>query len=353
MPVITTNGPIEKDKLGITLPHEHLFIDLSFTYKIPENKEEKKYATEKISLKNLHLLKGNAGYIRDNLYLNDANISCEELLQFKLAGGSTIVEQSTIGAGRNIKDIYDIAKKLGINIVVSTGYYVSDSLSAGISNLSKEVLASSMIKEAQNGIENTGIKPGVIGELGLGPKIREWEKKLLAAAAKAQKETGLAIFIHIQAVPTIPGFSGELNGLEAIRILEKEGADIEKVVICHTDAKINLKYIRKIIENGAYAEFDHIGKEFYYLETDFLMDRDIDRVSALKELIDEGYAKKILISQDVCLKTDLINYGGTGYAHILNDIVPIMLNKGISQEDINNIIIDNPARLLNVDSKYF
>jgi phosphotriesterase-related protein len=353
MPVITTNGQIEKEKLGITLPHEHLFIDLSFTYKTPENAEEKKYATEKISLNNLHLLKSNAGFIRDNLYLNDANMAAEELLQFKLAGGSTIVEQSTIGAGRNIKAIHNIAKKLGINIIVSTGYYVSGSLPKEIVNLSQEELASNMVKEARDGIENTGIKPGVIGELGLGPKIQDWENKVLAAAAVAQKETGLAIFVHIQAVPTIPGFSGELNGLEALKILGKQGADLEKVVICHTDAKINLKYIKKIIENGAYAEFDHIGKEFYYLETDFLMDRDIDRVMALKELIDDGCKKKILISQDACLKTDLINYGGTGYAHILNDICPIMLKKCISQQDINNIIIDNPAELLNVDSKYF
>lgn len=352
MPIITTNGQIEKEKLGITLPHEHLFADLRFIYKLPKSDENKKYATEKISLKNLHLLKNNAGFIKDNLYLNDVNIACEELLQFKLAGGSTIVEQSTIGVGRNIKGICDIAKKLGINIIVSTGYYIGDSLPPEILNFSQEILTSNMIKEAQSGIENTCIKPGVIGELGMGPKIQEWEKKLLAAAAKAQKETGLAMFVHIQAVPTVPGFSGELNGLEVIRILEKEGADIEKVVICHTDAKINLNYIKKIIKSGAYAEFDHIGKEFYYLEADFLMDRDVDRVIALKRLIDEGYTKKILISHDICLKNDLINYGGTGYAHILNDVIPIMLNKGISQQDIDNIMINNSAELLNVDRKY-
>jgi len=353
MSVITTSGQIKKEKLGVVLPHEHLFDDISFTYKMPRNREEKKYVTEKISLKNLHLLKSNPGFIRDNLYLNDANMAGEELLQFKLAGGSTIVEQSTIGVGRNVKAIHDIAKKLGINIIVSTGYYISGSLPAEIVNLSQKDLTSNMIKEVRDGIENTGIKPGVIGELGVGPKIQSWENKLLAAAAAVQKETGLAIFVHIQAVPVIPGFCGELNGLEALNILGKQGADLEKVVICHTDAKINLKYIKKIIENGAYAEFDHIGKEFYYLETDFLMDRDIDRVTMLKELIDEGCKKNILISQDVCLKTDLISYGGTGYAHILKDIIPIMLRKGVSQQDINNIIIDNPAELLDVDNKYF
>jgi len=351
MSIITTNGKVEKNKLGITLPHEHLFCDLSFTFKLPKSKKEKKFAKEKLSIKNLHLVENNPGVIRDNLFLDNADMAKEEVFYFKLAGGNTIVEQSSIGAGRNVKFTHKIARSLGINIVVGTGYYLKESLPSEIVKLREKELFSKIMREAQNGIVE-GIKPGLIGELGLGPKIGEWEKKLLKAVAKVQKEKGLAISAHIQAVPMVSGFSGHQNGLEALDILEKEGADLEKVVICHTDAKINLKYIREIIKRGAYAEFDHFGKNFYFIEIDFQMDRDIDRVIAIKKLIDDGYINKILISQDICLKTDLLNYGGAGYSHILNNIVQIMLKKGINQEEINTIMIDNPAELLNIESKY-
>lgn len=352
MSIITTKGPIKKDKLGISLIHEHLFIDLSFTYKTPKSKEDQEYSDKKITLKNLHKLKNNPGCMKENLFLNDPDIAFDELTYYKKYGGRTLVEQSTIGSGRNVKAIAGIAEKTGINIIVSTGYYLKNTQTSEVLNFNKKTLTSNMIKELQAGIEDTNIRAGVIGELGISPDIQEWEKKLLAAGAKAQKETGVAMFIHIQAVPTVPGFSCKLNGLEVLNILEKEGADIEKVVICHTDAKTNIDYIKKIIEYGAYAEFDHIGKEFYHFENDFLMDRDYDRICALKKLIDDGCIKKILISQDVCIKTDLINYGGNGYAHILENIVPIMLKKGISQYDINNILIDNPARLLDTDSRF-
>ncbi len=245
-----------------------------------------------------------------------------------------------------------LAEKLGLNIIVSTGYYLKNTQTPETLAASKEVLAANMIKEIQTGIENTNIKAGVIGELGILPDIEDWEKKLLAAGAKAQKETGVAMFIHIQAVPTVPGFSGELNGLQALKILEKEGADIEKVVICHTDSKTNTDYIRKIVKSGAYAELDHIGKEFYHRDFDFLMDRDYDRVCAIKELIDDGYVKKLLISQDNCIKTDLITYGGNGYTHILKNIIPMMKNKGFSQQNIDDLLVNNPAEILDIDDRF-
>ena len=78
----------------------------------------------------------------------------------------------------------------------------------------------------------------------------------------------------------------------------------------------------------------------------------MDRVIAIKELIDCGLVRKILISQDTVFKTDLTSYGGQGYGHILNNIVPLMLKKGIKREDIDTIIVKNPAELLNIDEKY-
>ena len=352
MAVVTVNGLVDKEDLGVTLPHEHLFVDLSFVYANPQEAEKKKYATQDISMSDLHLLKYNPGLIKSNLILDEEATITTELARFKAAGGVSVVEQSSQGAGRREKAIRDISLKTGVQIISGGGFYMKESLPDSITGSTERSLAEAAIKEIQSGIGDTGIRPGIIGEIGIGPVIGEWEQKILRVAARAQKETGRPLSIHVQAVPTLKDFSGELNGIEVLRQLENQGADISRVVICHTDAKINLEYIKKIVEIGAYAELDHFGKEYYFSDTGFLMDRDMDRVLAIKELIDSGLAGRILMSQDVCLKTDLITYGGFGYAHILNNIVPAMKLKGISQEAIHIIMVDNPKTLLDVEEAF-
>ena len=106
------------------------------------------------------------------------------------------------------------------------------------------------------------------------------------------------------------------------------------------------------MDRGAYAEFDHIGEEFYIDSADFHMASDMDRVKALAELVRDGYEKRLLISQDVCLKMDLLAYGGWGYAHILGNVVPMMVKRGISKDSIHTIMVSNPANILDLDSKF-
>lgn len=350
MAIITVTGRINKKDLGITLPHEHLFVDIRFIYK-SSNDFYKKQISSKITMENLHLLKYNPAFLRDNLIINEENVIKNELIKYRESGGKTIVEQSSIGAGRSPLRIKRISEETGVKIVIGTGYYVKQTLSKEAINKSEGDLTKDIVYEIQNGIQDTKIKPGIIGELGVSTIIEDWDRKLLRVAVNSQKETGLPISIHIQAVPTLKSFS-EPNGLEVLRILEKEGAQINKVAICHTDAQINLKYIKNITKSGAHAEFDHFGKDFYFKEADFLMDRDIDRVLALKELISSGYIRNILISQDVCMKTDLIKYGGFGFTHILRNIVPIMIAKGIKKDEIDILMMENPKEFLNIEEKF-
>ncbi len=352
MAVITVNGEINKESLGITLMHEHLFVDSRFEYKSFQEIVKEELGKQKVNISNLHLLKKNPYIVEDNLFLSDENLAVSELLEFKKSGGGTILEVSSIGIGRSPVAIKNVSTITGINIIMGCGHYLEETLPDWVFKKSEKELIKEIVSEIHYGVDKTNIKPGIIGEVGIGPIIEEWDKKSLRVSAKVHQETGLPISVHIQAVPSVSNFSGGLNGVEVLNILEKSGVNLNKVVICHTDAKIDIKYIKNIIDLGAYAEFDHIGKEFYYEESDFLMDRDMDRVHAIKELIESGYAKRILISQDLCYKTDLTAYGGFGYSHILNNIVPIMLKKGIKREDIDNIMIKNPMSLLDVGEKY-
>jgi phosphotriesterase-related protein len=352
MAVMTANGPIEGEALGITLPHEHLFVDLTFTYREPRDPALAQRATKDVSPADLRLLKYDLGAIRSNLVLDNGGLAARELERFKQAGGGTIVEQSSVGAGRRELEIQRISRKTGLHIVVACGFYVRESLPTSTVNAGEEELARRMIQEMQAGIGRSGIRPGIIGEIGISAQIGEWDRKVLKAAARAQKDTGRAISVHIQAVPTLKEFSGELNGIEALRILEQAKADLGRVIVCHTDAKIDLSYLKRIMALGSYAELDHFGKDFYFSESGFLMDRDLDRVLAIRQLVQEGRADRILISQDVCLRTDLVAYGGFGYAHILENIVPLMRRNGIGPDAIHTIMVENPKRLLDVNESF-
>lgn len=351
MSVITVNGKINKEDLGITLPHEHLFLDIRFEGGELIEVEKKILYEQKVDLNNLYLVKRNPYLIADNLILSDEKLISSEVLEFKKAGGKTIVDQTSIGIGRSPKAIRNISNITGLNIIMGCGYYMASTLPSYVFEKSESDLVKEMIEEIHYGVGETNIKPGVIGEIGMGPIIEDWDKKILRVVTKVQKETGLPIFIHILAVP-VAGFTGELQGVKAIENLIKNKANLEKVVICHADAQIDIEYIEKILSSGAYVEFDHFGEEFYVESSDFFMDRDIDRINAIKSIIDKGYIKRLLISQDICLKTDLIQYGGGGYAHILNNLVPIMLKRGVDRESVDTIMVENPKELLDIENKY-
>jgi len=348
MPVMTVNGPVAKEDLGVTLPHEHFFIDIRWACEKSNDPHKAELLEEPISLRRLGMLRRNPTVMRDNLFLSGLDLMAAEASEFKKAGGRTIVDQSSFGTGRSPLAIQKVARRTGINVVMGCGFYLHGSLPPEIIDQSEEKLVQTVLTEIRDGVD--GVRPGIIGEIGIRPEIEDWERKSLRVAAHAHRESGLPISVHIQAVPTIPGFKNEPNGLAALDLLEKHGVQPDKIIISHTDANIDMEYTKAIMDRGAYAEFDHIGKEFYIDSADFRMDTDMDRIEAIAELISDGYEERILISQDVCLKTDLVAYGGWGYAHILNNVVPMMVKRGISGGSIHTIMVSNPANLFDVDS---
>lgn len=350
MAVMTVGGPLAKEALGVTLPHEHFFVDIRWACATSIEATRIALLEEPVSMRRLGALRRNPVVLKDNLFLSDPELMATEALEFKKAGGGTIVDQSSIGTGRSPIAIRNLAHQTGINVVMGCGFYLHGSLPAAIINETEAKLVQTVLDDIRLGAGDTGVRPGIIGEVGVRPSIEEWEGKSLRVAAQAHRETGLPVSVHIQAVPTIPGFTGDPNGLEAMDVLEKHGVPPDKLIISHTDATIHLDYMKGIMDRGAYAEFDHIGEEFYIDSADFHMASDWDRVDALAELIAAGYEKRILISQDVCFKTDLVAYGGWGYAHILNNVVPMMVRRGISRESIHTIMVSNPADVLDVES---
>jgi len=302
--VMTVNGLIPADSMGITLPHEHLLIVHKYNY----------------------------------LDLTDEADAITELGYFVNAGGKTVTEVTNIGIGRNPEGLKRISTATGTNIIMGAGFYKDKWIPDSIKNKSVELLTEIIISDIINGI--SGIHSGVIGEIGISRPITQFEEKVLIAAARAQKATGAAIDVHFD----INGPISERH--YALDILENEGADLTRVYISHNTTYDELvdDYIT-LAQRGCYVAFDLLGMEIYGALAPHWPD-PLEPAETIKGLIDEGYLNNILVSQDVAFTTLLVKNGGYGYAHILKTLVPKFKAGGITDEQINTIMVENPKRIL-------
>ena len=191
-----------------------------------------------------------------------------------------------------------------------------------------------------DGVGDSGIRAGVIGEVGCTWPLTPNERKSLLAAAIAQRETGAAILIHPGRHPNAPP--------EILELLANSGADISRVIIGHLDRTVfEFGALQSIAASGCYLEWDLFGNEgSYYPLAEIDMPSDAQRLEFIERTVESGYSDRIVMGHDVATKHRLVRYGGHGYGHILENIVPKMRRKGFSEETIRAITVDNPARIL-------
>lgn len=345
--VQTVLGTIEPEDLGVTLTHEHFLIDLSTRFIEPVPNSERMLSRQPVTLENLGWVHYHPMSNIDNLQLLDEQVAISEGLRYKYAGGNSVVDMTNIGLGRDPLALARISRATGLNLIMGSGYYSYQTWPSGI-KLSEEMITEEIVRDITIGVGNTGICAGIIGEIGTEWPIRDEEKMSLRAAAHAQKETGAPVNIHPGNSPDCP--------FEIIEVLAKAGADISRVVISHVDARIFDHNTRvKLAKTGCYLEYDCFSFEGWYQRRMVLSEanlkkcdvpNDAGRLNEIMALIDEGFLNQILISHDHCLKYRLWHYGGPGYAHILENVVPLMREKGMSEEQINALLIENPKRLL-------
>ena len=339
---MTVTGAVGVDELGITLSHEHCFVDLRNQFTEFADPKKKLISEQEVSIRNLGRLRLNPYAVRDNLLVDDMETAVEEVLGFKEAGGRTMVDCTSVGIKRDAVRLRELAERTGVNIVAGSGYYTQDTHPAEMSEWSVEEVAEQIVGDLVEGIDGSGIKAGVIGEIGTSESIEPDERKNLLAAARAFGEVRVPIHVHT--------YPWSRAGLEAIDLLLKEGVDPQKVVICHLDVEPDMDYIKAALARGVWVEFDNFGKEFVIepSERGFaggIFVRDLDRIRIIKELVEGGFERQILVTNDICLKMLLGRYGGRGYAHILNDVVPLMISEGLTEEVIDDFLRENPRDL--------
>jgi phosphotriesterase-related protein len=306
----TVLGPIDPAELGWVLPHEHTAIAL---WHIPNRWDYWELR-------------------------RDEPVIVEELAAFRAAGGGTVVDQTLDGVGRDPAWLAGLARATGLHLVMGSGWYRGAHYPAEalVDRRSVDALADTIVRDATVGVGETGIRAGIIGEIGTDkPWLSAQEERVHRAAARAARRTGLAITTH--AVQSTVG-------LDQLDVFAAEGADLSRVVIGHADSNPSLDYHRAIVERGATVEFDFLGMAFTPLER-----HGEDRlVAILRELLARGHVARILLSQDVCHDSQLRRYGGNGYTYLAETFLPRLRAGGVSEEEIRTMTVDNPRRLLTI-----
>ncbi len=343
MTIETVLGPVDSSELGVIAPHEHFFIDTTFEAQTPQTPEALELFWQDVGIGNIDVLRRNPFLVKDNMVLEDLDTAVYEVNRFKKAGGGTIVDLTNIGIQRDMEKIRQVSLRTGVNVIAGCGLYTGLTIPEPYRSMDVDTLAEDMIREIRYGEEKTGIKPGVIGEIGTSETVEPLEEIGLRAAAYANLETGLPIYIHT--------YPWSRASLDAIDILTREGVRPDQICICHLDVSFDYEYLCQVFDTGAYAMFDNFGKEYYFPKTEAVFsggpfETDLDRVRMLIRLINEGHAGRLMLATDVCLKSLLHTYGGWSYDHIFTNITVMMENEGISRQDMDTILGENPLRFL-------
>jgi phosphotriesterase-related protein len=308
--VQTLRGAVAADKLGATLMHEHVFV---VHPEIIENVETD---------------------WDEETALVDAARRLDELYA---AGIHTIVDLTVIGLGRSVRRLQRVPVSSGINIVVATGIYAFFDIPSYFKFRKSEVLVDYFVREIEQGIGDTGVRAGILkcatDEAGVTPGV----EKILRAVAQAHVRTGAPISTHTHAATR--------RGLDQLKIFAAEGVDPTRVVIGHSGDSTDLDYLLAIADSGAYVGMDRFGIDtFLGFE---------DRVATVARLCALGRTDQIVLSHDASCYIDYFHGGcppkalpNWHYLHITRDVVPALKSRGVTDEQVSQMLVVNPRRVL-------
>jgi len=302
--VQTVLGEVAPADLGFVLPHEHVFHDI---YEIT---------------------------MSSHMILSDPAVARYELAIFKEKGGATIVDQTVHGLNPDPEALAAVAEDVGINIIAGTGFYWELFHPPWLADMTESDIVRLLVSDLTVGFAGTDIKAGVIGEIGTHHRmISPAEERVIRACAQAQRDVGVPISTHALFTRI---------GMEQVRAFERAGADLDKLVIGHVDTTPDVDYHEELVRAGVWIAYDSIGQ----------LDKQSDerRADAIVELISRGHRDRILLSTDIGKRGALRAYGGNGYDHTITNFLPLLVERGVSQEDIDRLTQSNPQRLYTFSS---
>ena len=298
--VITVQGVIRPEEMGVTYPHEHLFLDAMDHY-------------------------SSYGY---QLVIDDEDVMAQEILEFTTRGGRTICDVTLDEIGRDPERLVRFSRRTGINVVMGCGWYRDFGYPPIVAEKTSCELAEVLVREIEIGVGDTGIRAGFIGEIGTGRHhVSPAEERVFRAAALAQTRTGVVISTHTTRWGTL--------AMEQIAMLEEFGTDLSRVIIGHLGDRVGVKNLLPIAARGVYMEVDNIGYLDYQPE--------YVRADNVAALVKEGFVQRVLLSEDICMLNHLKYTGGKGYGYLLETFVPLLRERSVTDEQIYQMMVVNPA----------
>lgn len=336
--VTTVRGLVAAADLGICLTHEHVLNDVTSWWHPTSSigLDPEAFAHKKVGIEDVWDLKHDPFGNLDNCRLDDLELAVEEVARFAALGGGTLVDATGLGTGRNLSALRSVSEQTGVNIIAGTGFYLEASHPSFVATSTADQLAELIITDIRDGED--GIRPGIIGEIGVSDRFTPEERKSLVAACLAQRETGLPMQVHL------PGWFR--LGDEVLDLVEAQGVDPGSVVLCHMNPSgADRAYQRGLIGRGAWVQYDMIGSELFYADQGVQCTSDEEDAQHIAELVDAGYGHRVLLSSDIFLKSLLRRYGGPGYGHVLQYFVPRLKRYGLDSEAIQQLVVHNPRSL--------
>jgi phosphotriesterase-related protein len=355
--VTTVLGPIPADELGFTSMHEHVLYDGTVYFKRTEGKFAKDMPVkpeDAVSLENIGLHQRNFTLTRDACSMQDEDWMAAELAEFKESGGQALVDMSAPGLRCNLPGIKRLSARTGVHIVATTGLYTEDSWPERFQAMTRDEYQAYMLDEIEHGIEGTGILPGAI-KIAI-TELTKQQELALRATGRACNESGLMLTVH-------PGFEIGNDGRRIVKILKEEGVDLDRVVIAHGDGFLvggdlktlilqpeswclSIDYHKELLDQGANISIDCFGHQWSLEATGWIIEKDWHRLGGLVALIKEGYSPQIVLGTDTFLKILTRRGGGEGYCRLTRFVIPTLRDVGVSDFDIRQMTVQNPARLL-------
>jgi phosphotriesterase-related protein len=323
-PINTVRGAVDSEKLGVTLMHEHIFVlSTEIMLNFPE------------------------GWGDEEQRVADAVARMNEL---KARGVDTVVDLTVIGLGRYIPRIQRIAAQTEINIIVATGVYTYNDVpfyfhfqGPGTELGGPEFMTEMFVRDIEQGIADTGVKAGILKCATDKPGVTPGIERVLRATAQAHRRTGIPISTHTHAHTK--------RGLEQQEIFAEEGVDLSRVVIGHSGDTTDIAYLEELIAAGSYIGMDRFG-------IGVLLPFE-DRVNTVAKMCERGHAGKMVLSHDAACFNDWLPEHALPavlpnwhFLHIHNDVIPALKTRGVTDEQLQTMLIANPRKIFETQGAY-
>ena len=314
--VETLRGPIDTAELGFSLMHEHVFVlseGVAQNFPSVWNEEE-----EIISAR-------------------------EKLAELPEIGVDTIVDLTVWGLGRDIPRLRKIVGDIPVNVIVATGAYTYNELPPFFQNRDADAMAGLFVKDITDGIQGTDVKAAILKCATDEPGVTPGVEKVLQAVARAHRRTGVPISTHTH--------SGTKRGLEQQTIFEQEGVDLSRVVIGHSGDTEDVDYLEELLKRGSYIGMDRFG-------IDVMLSFE-KRVAIVAKMCERGHADRMVLAHDAACYIDWYpveilrqTVPNWHYRHISEDVLPALRAAGVSDEQIQQMTVENPRRIFEAQGAY-